>query len=125
MSKQGNGDVGAPSREPSSETLLNARVRSLSVVEEPRDARGIRHPLMNVLTIAVLGCMCRCDDAEALEDWGRKEASWLSDFLDFPHGVPSQDVYLRVLAALDPMSFRMAFHVMRGGSTSIMIRDVL
>jgi len=107
MSKQGSSEIGSPS----SEAFLGALVRSLSVVEDPRDARGIRHPLVNVLTIAVLGCMCRCDDAEALEDWGRKEADWLTDFLDAPHGMPSQDVYLRVLAAIDPASFREAFHV--------------
>jgi len=95
---------------PCSESLLRALVRTLSTVAEPRKARGIRHPLVNVLTIAVLGCMCRCDDAEALEDWGQKEADWLSDFLDMPHGVPSQDVFLRLLAALDPNCFRMAFH---------------
>ncbi|MCK5799950.1 MAG: ISAs1 family transposase, partial [Deltaproteobacteria bacterium] len=47
---------------------------------------------------------------EALEDWGRKEARWLSGFLHIPHGTPSQDVYLRVFAALDRTSFRMAFH---------------
>jgi hypothetical protein len=107
MSTLSSGEAGAPS----AETLLGALVRSLSVVEDPRDARGVRHPLVNVLTIAVLGCMCRCDDAEALEDWGRKEADWLSDFLDTPHGVPSQDVYLRVLAAIEPSSFRAAFQV--------------
>ena len=110
MSKPRKRDVGTPSMDTSSEALLGALVRSLSVVEDTRDARGLRHPLVNVLTIAVLGCMCRCDDAEALEDWGQKEADWLSDFLKFPHGVPSQDVYLRVFAAIDPMSFRMAFH---------------
>lgn len=110
MSKPRKSDVGAPSMDARSEALLGALVRSLSVVEDPRDARGVRHPLVNVLAIAVLGCMCRCDNAEALEDWGRKEADWLCDFLDFPHGVPSQDVYLRVLAAIDPLSFRMAFH---------------
>jgi predicted transposase YbfD/YdcC len=94
----------------SPETLLGALVRTLSVVEDPRCARGIRHPLVKVLTIAVVGCMCRCDDAEALEDWGGKEAGWLSEFLDMPHGVPSQDVFLRVLAAVDPTSFGTAFH---------------
>lgn len=108
MSKQRTGND-VTSEAPSSATFLRALARCLSVVEEPRGARGIRHPLLNVLTIAVLGCMCRCDDAEALEDWGRKEAGWLSNFLDMPHGVPSQDVYLRVLAAIDPASFRTAF----------------
>ncbi len=110
MSKPSAVDEAGPQQVPSSESLLRALVRRLSIVTEPRKARGIRHPLVNVLTIAVLGCMCRCDDAEALEDWGRKEAAWLSDFLDMPHGVPSQDLFLRVLAALDPTCFRMAFH---------------
>jgi len=110
MSKSRKRDVEVRPADWPSETLLVALVRSLSVVEDPRSARGIRHPLVNVLTIAVLGCICRCDDAEALEDWARKEEGWLSKFLDFPHGVPSQDVYLRVFAALDPTSFRAAFH---------------
>ena len=88
MSKPSGVDDVGPRQAPSSESLLRALVRTLSTVAEPRQARGIRHPLVNVLTIAVLGCMCRCDDAEAIEDWGQKEADWLSDFLDMPHGVP-------------------------------------
>ena len=111
MSKPSLQSKADPQELPSSESLLRALVRTLSTIDEPRNARGLRHPLVNVLTIAVLGCMCRCDDAEALEDWGRKEADWLSDFLQMPHGVPSQDVFLRVLAALDPTAFRLAFHV--------------
>ena len=92
-----------------SESVLRELLRSLSVVADPRAARGVRHPLLNVLTMAVLGCICRCDDAEALEDWGRKEARWLAKWLDLRHGVPSQDVYLRVFAAIDPAMFRSAF----------------
>jgi hypothetical protein len=110
MSKQGLGEKVAAEGALLPESILRQLVLSLSVVEEPRRPRGIRHPLVNVLAIAVLGCMCRCDDAEALEDWGRKEADWLADFLEMPHGIPSQDVFLRVLAAIDPMSFRQAFH---------------
>lgn len=109
MSKPGSREEYDPPKTPLVESLLEELVRSLSVVGDPREARGTRHPLVNVLTIAVLGCMCRCDDAEALEDWGHKEADWLSGIIDMPHGVPSQDVYLRVLAALDPESFRSAF----------------
>jgi predicted transposase YbfD/YdcC len=110
MSTQGLGVKVAAEGALLPESILRQLVLSLSVVEEPRRPRGIRHPLVNVLAIAVLGCMCRCDDAEALEDWGRKEADWLADFLEMPHGIPSQDVFLRVLAAIDPMSFRQAFH---------------
>ena len=114
MSKQGQSKKQEEVRSPLPETILRQLVLSLSVVEDPRWPRGTRHPLVNVLTIAVLGCMCRCDDAEALEDWGKKEADWLVDFLDMPHGIPSQDVFLRVLAAIDPASFRQAFHAWVG-----------
>jgi predicted transposase YbfD/YdcC len=111
MSKQGLGEEQAAAEVSLPESILRELVKSLSVVEDPRSLRGIRHPLVNVLTIAVLGCMCRCDDAEALEDWGKKEADWLADFLDMPHGIPSQDVFLRLLASIDPASFRQAFHL--------------
>ena len=110
MSKQGAAEKGIAAEALLPESILRQLVLSLLVVEELRFPRGIRHPLVNVLTIAVLGCMCRCDDAEALEDWGKKEADWLTDFLEMPHGIPSQDVFLRVLAAIDPVSFRGAFH---------------
>ena len=90
-------------------SLVVALLLHFAVLEDPRSKRGVRHPLINVLAIAVFGTMCGCNDAEALEDWGRKEQQWLSRFLDLRHGVPSQDVYLRVLAALDPVAFRKAF----------------
>ena len=89
--------------------ILKALLRHFSVLEDPRARRGLRHPLLNVLSIAVFGTMCGCNDAEALEDWGKKEKSWLAGFLDIRHGVPSQDVFLRVLASLDPVAFRRAF----------------
>ena len=51
MSKPGSKETALPS----SEALLGALVRSLSVVEDPRDPRGVRHPLVNVLTVVILG----------------------------------------------------------------------
>jgi hypothetical protein len=60
-------------------------------------------------------CRSRCwvasvaNDAEALEDWASKERGWLSGFLQLPHGIPTQDVFLRALAAIDPAQFRDAF----------------
>ena len=91
------------------DAVLHELLQALVVIEDPRHPRGVRHSLRNVLTIAILGCLCRCDDAEALEDWGRKERDWLAQFLDLEHGVPSQDVFLRVLAAIDPVAFQTAF----------------
>ncbi len=91
--------------------VIGSLLRSLLVVTETRKNRGKRHPLVDVLAIAVLGCVCGCDNAEALEDWAEKERDWLSGFLTLPHGTPSQDVFLRVLAAICPEEFRRAFLV--------------
>ncbi len=110
MARQTTDEVGGGEARGGREAVVTALVRSLSVVEDPRKRRGLRHPLVNVLSIAVLGCLCGCNDAEALEDWGSKEADWLSGFLDLRHGTPSQDVFLRVLAAVEPASFQKAFH---------------
>jgi len=88
---------------------MTGLLTSLAIVTDPRQARGKRYPLRDVLAIAVLGCLCGCDNAEALEDWGRKEHEWLSGFLELPHGTPGQDVFLRLLAAINPEQFREAF----------------
>jgi predicted transposase YbfD/YdcC len=82
---------------------------ALSVLEDPRSPRGRLHALSDVLAIVVLAVLCGCNNAEAFEDWGRKEEAWLSTVLQLPNGIPSQDTYLRVLSALDPDKFRRAF----------------
>ena len=110
MSKQVDSEKNSQTEEFLSTTILEQLLTSLSVVEDPRMARGIRHSLVNILTIAVLGCLCGCNDAEALEDWGKKEASWLANFLTMPHGTPSQDVFLRLFSAINPTTFQAAFH---------------
>jgi len=75
--------------------IISSLLDSLVIVSDPRKKRGKRHLLIDILTIAVLGCMCGCDNAEAIKDWAEKEKQWLSRFLTLQHGIPSQDVYLR------------------------------
>lgn len=89
--------------------LATSLLDSLSIVDDPRKARGKRYLLREVLLIVIVGCMCGCDHAEALEDWAKKERDWLSQFLPLNHGTPSQDVFLRVLAAIDVDQFRQSF----------------
>jgi predicted transposase YbfD/YdcC len=89
--------------------VISGLAAALAVVSDPRKDKGKRHLLLDVLVIAVLGCLCGCDHAEALEDWADKEREWLAGFLPLPHGTPGQDVFLRVLASIDPEQFRGAF----------------
>ena len=108
MAKQSSSETNSESNTPDL-SAVQGLLKSLSVVAESLKARGKRHPLIDVLSIAVLGCVCGCDNAEALEDWADKEAHWLSNFLELPHGTPGQDVFLRVFAAINPEQFQSAF----------------
>jgi predicted transposase YbfD/YdcC len=82
---------------------------ALSSLPDPRRAQGTRYPLVSVVVIALMAMVCGSDDAEAMEAWGEANAPWLDGILDLPHDTPTQDVFLSVFAALDPMAFRSVF----------------
>ena len=79
---------------------------ALSSLPDPRRAQGIRYPLVSVVVIALMAMVCGCDDAEAMEAWGEANAQWLNGILELPHDTPTQDVFLSVFAALDPVALR-------------------
>lgn len=82
---------------------------ALALLQDPRRGQGRRYPLRSVVVSALLAVVCGADDAEAMASWSRANQDFLERFLDLPHGSPSQDVYLRVFAALDPREFRVVF----------------
>lgn len=82
---------------------------TLEPLRDPRRGQGKRYPLRTVMVTALMAMVCGCDDAEAMELWGEANAVWLAGFLDMPHGPPTQDVFLRVFAALDPEGFSAVF----------------
>ena len=82
---------------------------TLAPLPDPRRAQGKRYPLRTVIVIALMAMVCGCDDAEAMELWGDANAAWLAGFLEMPHGTPTQDVFLRLFAALDPEAFSSVF----------------
>jgi predicted transposase YbfD/YdcC len=82
---------------------------TLGALPDPRRAQGVRYPLRTVVVTALMGMVCGCDDAEAMELWGKTQADWLGGFLELPHGAPTQDVYLAVFGALDPEAFSAVF----------------
>lgn len=53
----------------------------------------------DVLSVVVVGVLCGCDDAEAIEQWARHERDWLMRHVPGLEGrTPSQDTILRMLA---------------------------
>jgi predicted transposase YbfD/YdcC len=91
------------------EVALGYFDEALRELVDPRRRQGVRYPLRTVVVTALMAMVCGCDDAEAMEVWGRANEAWLSTFLDLPHGAVTQDVFLSVMGALDPAAFQKVY----------------
>jgi predicted transposase YbfD/YdcC len=76
---------------------------------DPRGAHGRRHLLGDVLMIAICAVICGGEEWTAMEEFGEAKESWFRSFLKLPHGIPSEDTFARVFAALDPEAFERSF----------------
>jgi predicted transposase YbfD/YdcC len=61
------------------------------------------------LVIAICGAICGADGWEDIEFYAETKEEWLRGFLELPHGVPSDDTFRRVFAALDGEHFQNCF----------------
>lgn len=81
-----------------------------AVVHDPRRQHPTTlHSLEAILTITILATICGAQNWVEIEQWGEAHASWLAEFLDLAHGIPSHDTFGRVFAVLDPTALQQAF----------------
>lgn len=78
-------------------------------LEDPRSSINRLHPLSSVVVMAILGVLAGSNGPTAIADWAKTKGAFLEKLLDLPHGVPSKDVFRRVLMALNPLSFQECF----------------
>lgn len=76
---------------------------------DPRIARGRRHRLLDLVTIAVCAVISGAESWVEVAQWGRIKEAWLADWLELPHGIPAHDTFGRVFARLDPAQFEAGF----------------
>jgi predicted transposase YbfD/YdcC len=72
---------------------------------DPRVERTRRHPLINVLFIAVCGVLSGANSYAAIHEFGCDRKTWFARYLDLSNGIPCDDTFARVLARLDPAAF--------------------
>ena len=74
-------------------------------LDDPRVERTRKHPLINILFIAVCGVISGANSFAGIQEFGCDRRPWFARYLDLSHGIPSDDTFARVLARLDPAAF--------------------
>lgn len=83
--------------------------RQFSELEDPRGAKGVEHPFLSIVLIAVLATLGGAQGWEDIELYAESHENWLRTFLALPRGIPHADTYRRVFARLDPAALERCF----------------
>ena len=79
------------------------------VIEDPRDNRGKKHKLINILIMTIYGLLCGFTDFDNLADFLKLKEGYFVELLNLENGVPSHDTLSRVFAVIDPKEFMEIF----------------
>ena len=71
-------------------------------VPDYRKGNAIRHKLSDILMIGLLTIISNGDEYTAMTLFGETHEALLKEFLELPHGIPSEDTFERVFAKLNP-----------------------
>lgn len=87
----------------SDQSIVATIVNAVSTAPEYRKRpTRIRHPLISVLTIGLLGVIAGAEGWTEIEDWAVLREEWLRKFIELPFGIPDETTLLRTFAAIDP-----------------------
>src|ERR687884_1779185 len=84
-------------------------VEHFQTLEDPRIERTKKHPLLDILVIALCTLLTGGEGFQDMELCSKSKQVWLQTFLALPHGIPSHDTFGRVFARLNPQRFRECF----------------
>ena len=83
----------------------------LNELEDPRDKRGLKHELTNIIVMCIYAILCGCTDCESIAYFLELKKEYFINLLnlDKKYGVPSADTLLRVFAIIDANKFMEIF----------------
>ncbi len=86
-------------------TLFN----HFEVLEDPRDNRGKKHELIDMIIMTIYGVLCNYTDFVNLVDFLNVYEEYFINLLNLKNGIPSHDTFSRVFAIIDPKEFMNIF----------------
>ena len=79
------------------------------VLEDPRDIRGKRHELINILIMTIYGILCSYTDFTNLADFLKVYEEYFTNLLHLENGTPSHDTLSNVFSIIDSKKFMELF----------------
>ena len=110
--RKDKGEIQAMKKE-KKESRIKVETIKRKIEEKVRDPRrtshgNIRHKLWEMLVIALLCVICRGDDYDDMEIFGKEREKWLKEELGFEleYGIPDSDTFRRLFERMNPKGFR-------------------
>src|SRR5207253_6248762 len=94
---------------PSKRVRIEDIVEYFDELEDPRSPINIKHPLVSVVVIAMMGVLAGANGPTAIARWAKLKEEFLLQALPLPHGVPCKDVFRSVLSLLKLEGFQTCF----------------
>ena len=85
--------------------FMKSLYNHFEILEDPRDMRGKRHELINILIMTIYGILCGYTDFTNLADFLKVHENYFTNLLNLVNGTPSHDTLSKVFAAIDSKKF--------------------
>ena len=84
---------------------MNSLYNRFEVLEDPRDIRGKKHDLSNILVMTIYGILCGYTDFTNLADFIKVHEDYFTNLLSLENGTPSHDTFSNVFSMIDSKKF--------------------
>ena len=75
------------------------------ILEDPRDIRGKKHELINILIMTIYGILNGYTDFDNMADFLLVHRDYFIKLLDLKNGTPSHDTLSRIFSIIDSQKF--------------------
>jgi len=90
--------------------MIESVLKHFESLPDPRREHPNKlHKLLDIVVIALCATIAKADTWEEIADYGEAKETFLRQFLELPHGIPSHDTFNRVFARLNPVAWQHCF----------------
>ncbi|OAV76172.1 Transposase [Bacteroidales bacterium Barb7] len=83
--------------------------RTFKKLCDPRINRKKKHKLSDIIILSIPAVPCGAESWDSIELFGKTNLSFLKQFPELKHGIPSHDTINRVFSMLNPHHFERLF----------------